>query len=141
MASKRGSGVFIESDDLSLLQERRGGPAACLEKDSGDSVVFLLRKSSAAVAQLHREVVESLSLQVSQSRGDVALRDVGSGPGGVGWGWTWGSERSFPCSVTLRFYDSVHGTAGMEVWGELSLVQVAPNYSKEQFCLRWAEMK
>ena len=38
---------------------------------------------------------------VSQSRGDVALRDVGSGHGGVGWGWTWGSERSFPTSLIL----------------------------------------
>ena len=28
----------------------------------------------------------SLSLGVSQSRGDVALRDVGSGHRGVGWG-------------------------------------------------------
>ena len=28
--------------------------------------------------------------------GDVALSDVGSGHGGVGWGWTWGSQRSFP---------------------------------------------
>jgi len=24
---------------------------------------------------------------VFQNRGDVALRDVGSGHGGVGWGW------------------------------------------------------
>ena len=31
-----------------------------------------------------------------QNRGDVALRDVGSGYGGVGWGWSWGSERSSP---------------------------------------------
>ena len=28
--------------------------------------------------------------------GDVALRDVGSGHGGVGWGWTGRSQRSFP---------------------------------------------
>jgi len=26
-----------------------------------------------------------------QSRGDVALRDVGSGHSRVSWGWTWGS--------------------------------------------------
>ena len=30
-------------------------------------------------------------LGVFHNRGDVALRDVGSGHGGVGWGWTWGS--------------------------------------------------
>ena len=30
------------------------------------------------------------------NRGDVALRDVGSGHSGVGWGWSWGSERSPP---------------------------------------------
>jgi len=52
---------------------------------------LLLRKSSDAVAQLPRKVVESPSLGVFQSRGDVALRDVVSGHGRVGWGWTWGS--------------------------------------------------
>ena len=40
------------------------------------------------MAQLPREVVESPSLEVIQDRGDVALRDVVSGHGGVGWGWT-----------------------------------------------------
>jgi len=35
---------------------------------------------------LPREVGESPSLEVSQSRGDVALRDVGSGQGGGGLG-------------------------------------------------------
>ena len=38
----------------------------------------------------------SLSLEVFQSSGDVALRDVDCGHGGVDWGWTWGSESSFP---------------------------------------------
>ena len=42
------------------------------------------------MAQLPRGVVVSLSLEVFQSHGDVALRDVGSGCGGVGWGWSWG---------------------------------------------------
>jgi len=37
------------------------------------------------------EVVGSLSLVVFQNCRDVALRDVGSGHGGEGWGWTWGS--------------------------------------------------
>ena len=36
--------------------------------------------------RLHREVVQSPSLEVFQSRVDVALRDVGSGHGGVGLG-------------------------------------------------------
>ena len=58
--------------------------------------MFLLSKGGDAVAQLPREVVGSPSLEVFQNRGDVALRDVGSGHGGVGWGWTWGSQRSFP---------------------------------------------
>ena len=62
---------------------------------------FFPRKSSAAVAQLPREVVGSLSLEVSQSHGDVALRDVGSGHSGVGWGWTWGSWSSFPTFMIL----------------------------------------
>jgi len=38
------------------------------------------------VAQLHREVGEAPSPGVSQSCGDVALRDVGSGHGGGGHG-------------------------------------------------------
>ena len=49
---------------------------------------MLLIKSSAAVAQLPSEVVGSPSMEVLQNSGDVALRDVGSGHGGVGWGWT-----------------------------------------------------
>ena len=40
-------------------------------------------KSGAAVAQLHTEVVGSPSLEVLQNHGDVALRAVGSGHGGV----------------------------------------------------------
>ena len=36
-------------------------------------------------------VVGAPSLEVLRGPGDVALRDVGSGHGGVGWGWTWGS--------------------------------------------------
>lgn len=34
--------------------------------------------------RLGREVVESLSVKVLKNRGDVALRDVVSGHGGVG---------------------------------------------------------
>ena len=45
---------------------------------------FLLRKSSEAVAQLLREVVQSPSLEVFRNRVDVALRDVVSGHGGGG---------------------------------------------------------
>lgn len=50
----------------------------------GNGETFLLPKSGAAVAQLPRGVVESLSLEVLQSRVDVALRDM------VRWadGWT-----------------------------------------------------
>jgi len=35
--------------------------------------------------------VESPSLEVFKNHGDVGLRDMVSGHGGVGWGWTWGS--------------------------------------------------
>jgi len=43
------------------------------------------------MAQLPRVVVESPSLEVFQNHGDGALRDVGSGRGGMGWSWTQGS--------------------------------------------------
>jgi len=43
-----------------------------------------------------RSVGGSPSLEVFHGRGVVALRDVGSGHGGMGWGWIGGSERSFP---------------------------------------------
>ena len=43
------------------------------------------------MAQLPREVVESPSLEVFKNRGDVAI-DLAIGHGGVGWGWSWGSE-------------------------------------------------
>ena len=44
----------------------------------------LLRRSGEAVAQLPREVLQSLSLEVFKNHGDVALRAVGSGHGGDG---------------------------------------------------------
>jgi len=50
--------------------------------DTGNNIF-----SERAVLQwhrLHRKVVESLSLEVLQSRVDVALRDVVSGHGGDG---------------------------------------------------------
>ena len=37
------------------------------------------------MAQLPREVVGSLSMEGFHSHGDVALRDVVSGHGGMGW--------------------------------------------------------
>ena len=40
------------------------------------------------MAQLPGEVVGSLSLEMLKSHGDVALRDVVGGCGGVGWRWT-----------------------------------------------------
>ena len=43
-------------------------------------------KSGCAVVQAAQMVVGSLSLGVFQCCGDVALRDVGSGHGGVDWG-------------------------------------------------------
>jgi len=60
-----------------------------------------LRNRGDAVAQAARKVVGSPSLEVFQNRGDVALRDVGSSHGEVGWGWAWGSQRSFPTLMIL----------------------------------------
>ena len=53
-----------------------------------NSMECFLQKSTDAVAQLSGGAGGSPSLQVFWSCGDVALRDVGSGHGGVGWGWT-----------------------------------------------------
>ena len=50
--------------------------------------MFILQKVGDAVAQLPRKVVGSPSLEVFKNHGDMALRDVVSGHGGVGWGWT-----------------------------------------------------
>jgi len=54
--------------------------------------------SNALVMQWHScaGVVGSPSLEVFQNHGDVALRDVGSGHGELGWGWARGSWRAFP---------------------------------------------
>ena len=61
---------------------------------------WILGKSSSqcgqALAQLPREMVGSLSLEVLKNHGDVVQKGVISGYGGVGWGWALGSERSLP---------------------------------------------
>ena len=44
-----------------------------------------------------------------QSCGDVALREVGSGHGGVGRGWIWGSEGAFPTAVNSQRSFLRHG--------------------------------
>ena len=45
----------------------------------------ILRKSSHTLEQSAREVVESPSLKVFEKRVDVALRDMVSGHGVMGW--------------------------------------------------------
>ena len=47
--------------------------------------------------RLARKVVESLSLEVFKSHGDVAVRDMV----GVGWGWAWRSQSSPPTLMIL----------------------------------------
>ena len=60
------------------------------------------KKANSILAQLPRECVWgwSLSQEVFQSHGDVALRDVNSGHGGVGFG---APRRSFPALMILWF--------------------------------------
>jgi len=48
--------------------------------------MFLLRVIS-HWSRLPREVVDSPSLELFKNSGDVSLRDVASGHGGMGWGW------------------------------------------------------
>ena len=52
------------------------------------------------MAQLPRDVGESPSLEVSQNHRDAALRSVHVV--GVGWFWTWGSEKSFLSDSVLE---------------------------------------
>ena len=52
-------------------------------------------KSGDALHRLLRELGGSPSSEMIRNLGGVALRDMVSGHGGVGWGWAWGSERSF----------------------------------------------
>jgi len=60
-------------------------PALFVTVQVGHQEKFLLGKSSACTARLHREgAVGSPSLGVFHNHGDVALRDVGSGHGGLG---------------------------------------------------------
>ena len=62
-------------------------------------------KEQSGIDTAAQGVVGSPPLGVFQSHGVVALRDVGSGHGVVGWGWIWGSERSFPALMSLRSYE------------------------------------
>ena len=78
-----------------LYSMRVGNPVGSCGKlgiAGGGSGWVLGKKSSQkecwAVAQLHRGMVESPSMEVFKKRGDVALRDVVSGHGGMGWSWT-----------------------------------------------------
>lgn len=48
------------------------------------------------MAQAAQGAVESLFLEVLQSCGDAALRDVGSEQMGMGLGWAGRAERAFP---------------------------------------------
>jgi len=49
---------------------------------------FYLERVAMHWHRLHREVLESSSLEVFKNHGDVALGDMVSGHGGMGWGWT-----------------------------------------------------
>ena len=59
------------------------------EIQAGYEEIFLLRKSGEAVAQAAQGVVGSPSLEVFKSCVDVALRDVVSGHGVMGWWLNW----------------------------------------------------
>ena len=61
----------------------RGGSGWILE-----NIYFLKEWSGSGTAA--QGVVGSPSMEVLQNCGDVALRDVVSGHGGVGWDWAWG---------------------------------------------------
>ena len=64
--------------DITISIEVQGRFRLAIRKD------FLSERAVLQWHRLHREVVQSLSLEVFQSRVDVALRDVASGHGGDG---------------------------------------------------------
>jgi len=51
--------------------------------------------------RLPKEVEETPSLEVFKNHGDVALRDVVSGHGGMGWGWDLGVLELIPNLMIL----------------------------------------
>ena len=61
----------------------RGGSGWILEKN------YSLKRVVLQWHRLPREMVESPFLEMFKNHGDVALRDMVSGHGGMGWGWTW----------------------------------------------------
>lgn len=56
-----------------------------LPLSTGQKLIWGPKRFGQALAQLPRGLVESPSVEVIQNCGFVALRDVDSGHGGVGW--------------------------------------------------------
>lgn len=87
-----GEGVLVTGQEVRALSFSRRGSGWILGTIS-------FPKSSGTAAQ---GGVESPSMEVFQSCGDVALGDM-VGMVGLGWGWVLGSRRSSPTVVILRF--------------------------------------
>ena len=99
MEIPEGESTYQSGESSSLLTARMRSYGFKLHQGRFRSDIRKKIFSKTAVRQWHRlprEVVESPSLEVFKNRVDVALMDVVSGHGGVGWSWAWGSWRSFP---------------------------------------------
>ena len=124
---ERGATVWDPRDapQLSAVRRRRRSPPPGA-RDGPEAALRVLRQHHVVAAQ-RRPATKHEALHGRtgrwgitvpggvQSRGDAALRDVGSGRGAVGWGWTWGSQGSFQYKGMAAEHTEVAGVTEASV--------------------------